>query len=138
MNKSYSELMKLKTFEERYEYLKLEGKVGEETFGYDRIFNQVLYGSRIWKDDIRPAIITRDMGCDLGVEDREIGGVITVHHINPITMDDIINKSPILFDPENLICCSDATHKAIHYGDKSLLLSEAVVRTPNDTCPWKR
>ena len=138
MNKTYSELMKLKTFKERYEYLKLDGRVGEETFGCERIFNQMYYGSRFWKEEVRPGIIARDFGCDLGIEDREIGGPITVHHINPITIDDIVNKNSCLFDPENLICCSDITHKAIHYGNEDLLISEYVERTPNDTCPWKR
>lgn len=136
--RTYSELMKLKTFEERYNYLKLDGIVGEETFGFDRIFNQRLYGSDFWKKEVRPHIILRDNGCDLGVEDREIQGRVIIHHMNPITLEDIENNSDFLYNPEYLICVSHDTHNAIHYGDESLLVKDPVFRTKNDTCPWKK
>lgn len=138
MSKSYSELMKLETFEERFNYLKLDGRVGAETFGYDRIFNQILYTSDKWKNKTRPRIIVRDNGCDLGMPDREIHGRVLIHHINPITMDDIINEADCLFDPENLITVSHMTHQAIHYSDDSILITAPVERTKNDTCPWKK
>lgn len=134
--KSYTELSKLKTFEERFEYLMLKGKVGAETFGSHRFMNQYFYYSPEWKR-ARRAVIIRDNGCDLGIEGRELFEAITVHHINPLTLEDLQKGSPLLFDPENLICVSDNTHKAIHYGDKSLLLLDFVERRPNDTCPWK-
>lgn len=136
--RTYSELITLPTFEERYEYLRLDGKVGEETFGYDRYLNQMFYNSGFWKR-FRRDIIVRDMGCDLGIADREIGEYITVHHINPVPKFAIIeNRLDILVNPENAICVSDNTHKAIHYGDKSLLLLEPIDRKPNDMCPWRR
>lgn len=135
--RTYSELLKLKTFRERYDYLKLGGLVGEETFGFDRYLNQMFYKSDEWKR-IRNYVITRDNGCDLGIPDRKIiDSVILVHHINPITKDDIINKSEILLDPEYLITTTKNTHDAIHYGDESLLAEDLIVRTKNDTCPWK-
>lgn len=136
--KTYSELMTLPTFEERYEYLRLGGRVGEETFGFDRYLNQKFYKDPAWRS-VRNEVVVRDNGCDLGMEDREIpeGVKILVHHINPITMDDILNRSKKLFDPENLICTIKNTHDAIHYGDSSLLISGPVIRTKNDTCPWK-
>ena len=137
MSKSYTELSKLKTFEERFEYLRLNGSVGEDTFGFDRIFNQVFYRSKEWKST-RDFVIVRDGGCDLGVEGYDVCERIMVHHINPITMDDINNRSPKLFDPENLISTSHRTHNAIHYGDASLLVTTPVERSANDTCPWKR
>ena len=136
--RTYSELSKLKTFRERYEYLKLDGTVGEETFGFDRYINQMFYKSEEWKR-IRNYVITRDNGCDLGIPDRKIvDSVILVHHINPITKEDIINKNEILLDPEYLITTIKPTHDAIHYGDESLLAEDLVIRSKNDTCPWKR
>ena len=136
--RTYSELSKLKTFRERYEYLKLDGTVGEETFGFDRYINQMFYKSEEWKR-IRNYVITRDNGCDLGIPDRKIvDSVILVHHMNPITKEDIINKDEILLDPEYLITTIKPTHDAIHYGDESLLAEDLVIRSKNDTCPWKR
>ena len=136
--RTYSELSKLKTFRERYEYLKLNGTVGEETFGFDRYINQMFYKSEEWKR-IRNYVITRDNGCDLGMPDRKIvDSVILVHHMNPITKEDIINKNEILLDPEYLITTIKSTHDAIHYGDESLLAEDLVIRSKNDTCPWKR
>ena len=136
--RTYSELSKLKTFRERYEYLKLDGTVGEETFGFDRYINQMFYKSEEWKR-IRNYVITRDNGCDLGIQDRKIAdSVILVHHMNPITKEDIINKNEILLDPEYLITTIKPTHDAIHYGDESLLAEDLVIRSKNDTCPWKR
>lgn len=136
--RTYSELLKLKTFRERYEYLKLDGTVGEETFGFDRYINQMFYKSEEWKR-IRNYVITRDNGCDLGMQDRKIvDSVILVHHMNPITKEDIINKNEILIDPEYLITTIKPTHDAIHYGDESLLAEDLVIRSKNDTCPWKR
>ena len=136
--RTYSELSKLKTFRERYEYLKLDGTVGEETFGFDRYINQMFYKSEEWKR-IRNYVITRDNGCDLGIRDRKIvDSVILVHHMNPITKEDIINKNEILLDPEYLITTIKPTHDAIHYGDESLLAEDLVIRSKNDTCPWKR
>ena len=136
--RTYSELSKLKTFGERYEYLKLDGTVGEETFGFDRYINQMFYKSEEWKR-IRNYVITRDNGCDLGIQDRKIvDSVILVHHMNPITKEDIINKNEILLDPEYLITTIKPTHDAIHYGDESLLAEDLVIRSKNDTCPWKR
>lgn len=136
--RTYSELSKLKTFRERYEYLKLDGTVGEETFGFDRYINQMFYKSEEWKR-IRNYVITRDNGCDLGIPDRKIvNSVILVHHMNPITKEDIINKNEILLDPEYLITTIKPTHDAIHYGDESLLAEDLVIRSKNDTCPWKR
>lgn len=136
--KSYSELITLPTFKERYEYLKLGGKVGEETFGFDRYLNQMFYRTREWKD-FRREIIVRDMGCDLGIEDREIQGLIIVHHINPIPKFAIIErKLDILLNPENAICVCHNTHNAIHYGDDSLLVLAPIERKQNDTCPWRQ
>ena len=136
--RTYSELSKLKTFRERYEYLKLDGTIGEETFGFDRYINQMFYKSEEWKR-IRNYVITRDNGCDLGIQDRKIvDSVILVHHMNPITKEDIINKNEILLDPEYLITTIKPTHDAIHYGDESLLAEDLVIRSKNDTCPWKR
>lgn len=136
--RSYSELITLPTFIERFEYLKLNGEVGKETFGFDRWLNQIFYSSKEWKD-FRRDIIIRDMGCDLGIEDREIRGLIFIHHLNPISIDDIRNRRiEVLLNPENVICVSMVTHNAIHYGDESLLISEPIERTRNDTCPWRR
>lgn len=135
--KSYSELIKIPTFEKRFEYLALHGTVGAETFGSRRIFNQDFYRSKEWKD-ARRIVILRDNACDLGIVGREIVDKIYIHHINPISMNDIVYSTKLLFDPENLICVSFRTHEAIHYGDKSLLLFEERERYANDTCPWKR
>lgn len=135
--RTYSELKKLKTFKERYEYLKLAGKVGESTFGYDRYLNQLLYNSPRWKR-VRRDIIIRDEGCDLGHPDYEIKDMIIVHHINPITIEDIENENEDIYNPENLICTTDRTHKAIHYGDERLLPQLPIERKPGDTCPWRK
>lgn len=126
----------MKTFEERFEYLKLVGVVGESTFGYDRFLNQMLYTSKEWRR-IRNNIIIRDNGCDLGVEGYDIPDTIIVHHMNPISIEDLKEFSPDVLDPEYLICVSHNTHNAIHYGDKSLLPIETIERKPGDTCPWK-
>lgn len=134
--KTYSELITLPTFEQRFQYLKLGGKVGEETFGFDRYLNQMLYTSRKWRS-IRDKVIIRDLGCDLGMSDREIADRILVHHMNPIDKNDILTESKFLLDPEFLICTCRNTHNAIHYGDESLLILGPVIRTANDTCPWK-
>lgn len=134
--KTYSELIELPTFEERFEYLQLKGIVGQETFGFDRYLNQILYNSKEWKH-LRNEIIVRDNGCDLALEGFEIHGRILIHHINPITIDDVIKRREMVFDPENLICVTHNTHNAIHYGDKSLLITGPIERRVNDTCPWK-
>lgn len=134
--KTYSELITIPTFEERFEYLKLDGQVGVETFGFDRYLNQAFYKSDEWLS-IRDYVITRDNGCDLGMEGYEIYGRILIHHINPITKDDIIQRSRILLDPENLITTVKRTHDAIHYGDGNLLMRAPIERRKNDTCPWR-
>lgn len=136
ITKRYSELASLNTFEERYDYLRLGGTVGKETFGYDRIFNQRFYSSYEWKR-IRDQVIVRDSGCDLGIPGRKIHGSIYIHHMNPIELQDIESASDILLNPEYLICTSFNTHNAIHYGDESLLVKDPIARKPNDTCPWK-
>lgn len=135
--RTYSELITLPTFEERFRYLKLDGAVGQDTFGFDRIFNQRFYKSREWKR-VRDIVIARDMGCDLGIEDREIYGNIIIHHLNPISLEDLENHTDYLLNPEYLICTTHATHNAIHYGDESLLVTAPIERTKNDTCPWRR
>ena len=134
--RTYSELITLPTFKERYRYLRLKGFVGEETFGYDRYLNQVFYKSKEWMD-IRDYVIVRDNGCDLGIPGREIHSRILIHHMNPITKQDILNRSEFLLDPEYLISTIKVTHDAIHYGDENLLMEEPIIRTENDTCPWK-
>ena len=135
--KTYSELIELPTFKERYRYLRLRGQVGKDTFGFDRYLNQNFYRSIEWKR-VRDQVIVRDNGCDLGIEDRQIAGKILIHHMNPITDKDILNLTDILLNPEYLICVSHITHNAIHYGDENLLITEPIVRTKYDTCPWKR
>lgn len=135
--RTYSELVTLPTFEERYRYLRLGGRVGEDTFGFDRYLNQAFYKSDEWLT-IRNYIIVRDNGCDLGIEGREIHGRILIHHMNPISVDDILARSDYLLNPEYLICTVKRTHDAIHYGDESSLLTIPKERTRNDTCPWKR
>ena len=133
----YSELVLLPTFEERYQYLRLGGGVGRETFGFDRYMNQFFYRSPEWRR-IRDLVITRDEGCDLGIQGREIFGRIIIHHMNPIRPEDIRNRSELLLNPKYLITTVHGTHLAIHYGDEHLLLQEPIERRPNDTCPWKR
>ena len=135
--RTYSELIKLPTFEERFEYLNLSGAVGQETFGFDRYLNQNFYRSAEWKR-IRDQVIVRDNGCDLGSEDRMICGKILIHHMNPINDKDILNMTDILLNPEYLICVSHMTHNAIHYGDENLLIKNPIVRFKNDTCPWRQ
>lgn len=134
--KTYSELSKLITFEKRYNYLRLNGLVGKETFGFDRYLNQVFYRSSKWRS-IRDFVIVRDNGCDLGIEGREIHGRIIIHHMNPITIQDITQQTEFLLDPEFLISTAHETHNAIHYGDTNLLIQKPVERKRNDTCPWK-
>lgn len=136
--KTYSELITLPTFEERYQYLRIEGTIGVATFGYDRYLNQVLYMSPEWSK-FRDTIIIRDNGNDLACEGFELhrGSRITVHHINPITVEDVLNRDPKVFDPDNVILTCHNTHMAIHYGDESLLITGPIVRTKNDTCPWR-
>ena len=134
--RTYSELITLPTFIDRYRYLKLGGKVGEDTFGFDRYLNQVFYRSKEWRS-IRDYVITRDNGCDLGIPGHEIYGRILIHHMNPITADDILKRSDLLLNPEYLICTIKNTHDAIHYSDESLLITDPIERSKNDTCPWK-
>ena len=134
--RTYSELIKLPTFKERYQYLILDGSVGADTFGFDRYLNQLFYRSQKWRA-IRDRVIVRDDGCDLGVEGYTIYGKIIIHHMNPITLDDIMNESDYLLNPEFLIATTHNTHNAIHYSDESLLISDPIVRTKNDTCPWR-
>lgn len=146
--KTYSELITLPSFEERFRYLQLDGQVGKETFGYDRYLNQVLYNSQEWRR-FRHEIIIRDNACDLAHEDHEIiswkdesgrihGQKIIIHHINPITVNDVVNRRSIVFDPENTITTILSTHNAIHYGDESLLPKALIERSKNDMCPWRR
>ena len=137
MIRTFNELRSLKTFEERFNYLQLHGKVGLDTFGFDRIFNQMFYRSKEWKR-MRDEIIIRDFGRDLGIEGREIlYGKIVIHHMNPISIKDIEESTEFLLNPNYLITTTPNTHGAIHYGDKSLLALDPVERRPNDTCPWK-
>lgn len=136
--RTYSELSALPTFEERYEYLKLNGIVGEETFGFDRYLNQRFYQNDVEWKKVRDFVIIRDSGCDLGVEGREISGKIIVHHMNPITKYDLINRTEFLLNPEYLICTLKSTHDAIHYGDEKMLMKGPVERTKNDTCLWRK
>lgn len=133
----YSELSQIKTFKERYEYLKLSGAVGQDTFGFDRYLNQIFYASPEWKR-IRDEVIIRDNGCDLGVEGFDIRGKILIHHMNPISKEDILERRSSLMDPEYLITTTMRTHNAIHYGDENQLLLMPKERTANDTCPWRR
>jgi hypothetical protein len=136
MIRTYTELMQLGTFEERFRYLKLSGRVGKETFGFDRYLNQQFYKSDEWLL-LRDQIIIRDNGCDLAIEDRDIYKRIIIHHMNPITKEDILNKTDILLNPEYLISTRKRTHDAIHYGDESILFDAPIERTKNDTCPWR-
>lgn len=134
--RTYSELIKLKTFEDRFEYLSLDGIVGDTTFGGRRMVNQVLYQSPKWRR-VRNEVILRDNGCDLAHEDYPIDGSIYIHHLNPIKIEDILKESPSVFDLENLICSSFRTHNAIHYGSEDLLPKGLTIRTKNDTCLWR-
>ena len=139
MIRTYTELLEIPTFEERYEYLRLGGKIGDDTFGFDRWINQDFYQSYEWRR-FRKQIISRDLGCDLACRDRPFlnGELIIIHHMNPIDKTDILQHSEFLMDPEYVIATSGNTHKAIHYGDRSLLrVFEPIVRRPNDMCPWK-
>ena len=134
--KTYSELITLPTLEERYRYLRIGGRVGEETFGFDRYLNQIFYKSDEWLE-LRDYVIVRDNGCDLALPDRDIKGRIIVHHMNPITKEDILRKTRYLLDPEFLVCTIKSTHDAIHYGDESLLITGPIERFKYDTCPWR-
>lgn len=136
--RTYSELNTLPTFEERYRYLRLGGKVGEDTFGFDRYLNQIFYKSKEWLS-VRDFVILRDNGCDLAMIDRPIsdGVRILIHHMNPIRKEDILRRSDILLDPEYLVCTIKNTHDAIHYGNESMLITGPIIRTKNDTCPWR-
>ncbi len=136
--RTYAELKQLKTFMERFRYLKLEGTIGEETFGFDRYLNQVFYTSQEWRH-VRDIVVARDNGNDLGVNGFAISKRnLIVHHMNPIRVEDILERKGTILDPEYLICVSRATHQAIHYGNLDLLPKELVERKPNDTCPWKK
>lgn len=132
----YSELILLPTFKERFEYLRLDGVVGEDTFGFDRYLNQQFYHSQEWQR-IRDQVILRDNGCDLGVDGYFIRSRLYIHHMNPITSRDILSHSSRMISPEYLICVSQDTHNAIHYGNANNLQRDPIIRTPNDTCPWK-
>lgn len=133
--RTYSELRRLRSFEERYEYLRLGGSVGHATFGFDRHVNQSFYHSREWRS-ARDVVILRDMGCDLGVPGYEIHHDLLVHHMNPISLDDIVHHEEFVFDPEYLITTTQSTHNAIHYGDANLLMKPFVERAPGDTRLW--
>lgn len=136
ITRTYTELSRLKTFEERFNYLKLQGVVGKSTFGYDRYLNQMLYASNKWKRT-RDNIIIRDNGCDLGIDGYSIHSRIIIHHMNPISLDDIEQERDVVFNPEFLICTAHNTHNAIHFGDENLLPKMPIERKRNDTCPWK-
>lgn len=135
--KCYTELSKLTTFNERFNYLKLDGIVGEETFGYDRILNQLLYKSKKWRK-VRDEVLIRDNGGDLGLEDYPINGRAIIHHMNPITIEDVLNDKPEIFDPEYLITVSNSTHNAIHFSNENNLQKDPIERTQNDTCLWRK
>lgn len=137
MIRTYTELVTLNSFADRYRYLQLFGSVGEETFGFDRFINQNFYKSQEWKS-IRDFVIVRDNGCDLGVDGYEIHGNIYIHHMNPIMLKDIIHQSEFLLDPEYLISTTFNTHNAIHYGDENSIVKDPIVRSKNDTCPWRQ
>lgn len=133
--RTYDELSKLDSFEDRFNYLSVDGRVGEQTFGSKRLMNQLLYRSQKWKR-VRDEVIIRDNGCDLGVSGREINAKILVHHMNPITIEQVMNEDPRIYDPNELICVSHITHEAIHYGSKDILMKDHVDRTPGDTKLW--
>lgn len=141
MIKTYTELISIADYDARYQYLKQTGSIGEETFGGRRWLNQVLYRSPEWKR-FRKQIILRDSlngdyCCDMAFPEKHIMGQVIIHHLNPLTIEDIQNRSECIFDPENVVCVSHRTHEAIHYGDEKLLIHDPVVRTPGDTCPWR-
>ena len=136
LGKSYRELIRLQTIKERYEYLRIGGVVGDATFGGERYLNQILYTSSEWRN-FRHKVIIRDNGCDLGVKGYEIHDQIIIHHINPLSVEDVMNRNPAVFDMNNVICVSPRTHRAIHYGDASLLPQDPIIRQPGDTCEWK-
>ena len=136
MIRRYSDLIAIESFADRFDYLKLDGSVGVETFGFDRYINQVLYTSSEWRK-FRRDVIIRDNSCDLAHPDYELDKYIIIHHINPLTLKDIETRSSLIFDPENVVCTSHRTHNAIHYGDKGQLPKDPVLRSVNDTCPWK-
>ena len=135
--KCYTELSKLPTFNERFNYLKLDRIVGEETFGYDRILNQLLYKSKKWRK-VRDEVLIRDNGGDLGLEDYPINGRAIIHHMNPITVEDVLNDKPEIFDPEYLITVYNSTHNAIHFSNENNLQKDPIERTQNDTCLWRK
>lgn len=135
--RTYSELSQLPTFRERFEYLKLDGTIGEDTFGFDRYLNQIFYKSKEWAA-VRREVIIRDNGCDLGLDGYEIRGKILIHHMNPIRQQDILRRSELLLNPEYLITTVLSTHNAIHYGDENLLPVLPQERSRNDTCPWRK
>lgn len=137
MIRTYSELITLPTFADRFRYLKLDGVIGKETFGFKRWLNQEFYHCDEWLR-FRDDIIIRDEGCDLGVQGYDIYGSVLIHHLNPITYEDILRRAPCVFDPENVICTQLSTHNAIHYGDENLLVLSPVERSRNDTCPWRK
>ena len=138
MTRNYEDLIRLKTFEERFDYLKLDGSAGVATFGFDRYLNQMFYKSREWRA-IRDYVIVRDNGCDLGMEDHEINSGVIIHHMNPISKKDITDRSEFLLEPEYLITTILSTHNAIHYGDETLLNNRMLIqRSINDTCPWRK
>lgn len=137
MLRTYSELISLRSFSDRYEYLKLTGEVGASTFGFDRYLNQMFYRLKEWKH-VRNEVILRDNGCDLGIEGYEIQGNIFVHHMNPITKNDVLHNVDYVLNPEYLICASFDTHNAIHFGRYETLFNEPIERTPNDTCLWRK
>lgn len=134
--RTYAELMQIPSFMGRYDYLRLDGRVGQETFGFDRYLNQRFYHSEVWRS-IRDFVITRDLGCDLGLDGYTIHGRIYIHHMNPVSVRDVRDYTDSLIDPEFLICVTHNTHNAIHYGDSSLLVTVPIERKPFDTCPWK-
>ena len=136
MTRTYTEMMSYDSFDDRFAYLRLDGRVGKDTFGYDRYLNQAFYKSAEWKR-IRNEIILRDNGCDLAHPDYQIVGRVYIHHLNPVTKKDVLDRSSILLNPEYLVCVSYDTHQAIHYGDENLLQPDLVERKPNDTCPWR-
>lgn len=135
--KCYTDLIKIEDFVGRFNYLKLAGKIGEDTFGFERYLNQIFYRSREWKK-VRDEVIVRDQARDLGIEGRELTTRIYIHHMNPITVKDLEQRTAILLNPEYLITVSFDTHQAIHFGDEHLLMKDPIVRTKNDTCPWRR
>lgn len=135
--RTYSELIQIPSFEERFRYLQLNGIIGEETFGFERVLNQSFYRSQKWKS-IRDYVIVRDNGCDLAMDGHEIRSKILIHHMNPLRKEDILGESDYLTNPEYLICTLLSTHNAIHYGDESQLINKPIERTKYDTCPWRK